>query len=429
MTREPTSLSAAQARRTALASQGLLDPAHARPTLRSVLRTVSRTQVLQIDSVNVLQRAHYMPIYSRVGPYDVTLLHRAAEQPPRRLVEYWAHVAAFMPVDLWPAMRHRMRRYRAEGHAWEGLPQNRELVASLKAEIAERGASTSRVLDEGLPRTKEHWGWNWSETKKALEYLFLAGELAVAGRTSQFERLYDLPERVLPAEVLAAPTPAPEDAHRELVRRASIALGVASETSMRDYFRMGVVETRRGIAELVEGGDLVPVQVDGWRTPAYLHRDARLPRRVESRALLSPFDPLVWERARTEALFGFRYRIEIYVPKPRRVHGYYVLPFLLGDRLVARVDLKADRATGTLLVRGTYFEAAAPADTAPQLALELARMAGWLGLSAVAVEPHGDGWRALAAEVAVASVGDAIADVTTAPSPVRHDAGELAPCT
>ena len=429
MTRGPTSLSAAQARRTALASQGLLDPPHARPTMRTLLRAVRRTMVLQIDSVNVLQRAHYMPLYSRIGPYDVSLLHRAAEQPPRRLVEYWAHVAAFMPVDLWPAMRHRMRRYRAEGHAWEGLPQNRELVASLKAEIAERGASTSRQLDAGLPRTKEQWGWNWSETKKALEYLFLAGELAVAGRTAQFERLYDLPERVLPAEVLAAPTPAPEDAHRELVRRASIALGVASEASMRDYFRMGVVETRRGIDQLVEGGDLVPVQVDGWRAPAYLHRDARLPRRVESRVLLSPFDPLVWERARTEALFGFRYRIEIYVPKPRRVHGYYVLPFLLGDRLVARVDLKADRVTGTLLVRGTHLEPAAPADTAPQLAVELARMAGWLRLSSVAVEPHGDGSRALSAEVTAQAAAGTVADVRTRTSPVFHDVGALASCT
>ena len=399
MTREPTSLSAAQARRIALAAQGFLDPAHARPTLRTVLRTVDRTMVLQIDSVNVLQRAHYMPVYSRVGPYDVDLLHRATERAPRRLVEYWAHVAAFMPVDLWPAMRHRMDHYRDQGHAWMGLPERKELVASLKAEIAERGPSTSRDLDDGLPRTKQHWGWNWSETKKALEYLFLAGELAVAGRTTQFERLYDLPERVVPREHLEAPTPSLEEAHLELVRRAAVAHGVSSLRSLADYFRMGVADTRAAVGRLVEGGELLPVRVEGWRAPAYLHRDARLPRRVHARALLSPFDPLVWERDRTESLFGFRYRIEIYVPEPQRVHGYYVLPFLLGDRLVARVDLKSDRATGTLRVRGTHTEEDAPGDTAEQLAAELGRLAGWLGLGAVVVEPRGDAWQELARHV------------------------------
>ena len=396
MTGGPAALSAAQARRIALAAQGFVDPAHARPTMRTVLRTVSRTMVLQIDSVNVLQRAHYMPVYSRVGAYDVDLLHRATERPPRRLVEYWAHVAAFMPVELWPAMGHRMRRYREEGHAWMGLPERRELVASLMAEIADRGASTSRDLDDGLPRKKEHWGWNWSETKKALEYLFLAGELAVAGRTSQFERLYDLPERVVPREHLEAPTPTVEDAHLELVRRAAVAHGVSTLRSLADYFRMGIAETRGAVDRLVESGELLPVRVEGWRAAAYLHRDARVPRRVRARALLSPFDPLVWERARTESLFGFRYRIEIYVPEAQRVHGYYVLPFLLGDRLVARVDLKGDRATGTLRVRGTHTEPDAPAETTEQLAAELARLAGWLGLGTVVVEPRGDAWRELA---------------------------------
>jgi uncharacterized protein YcaQ len=396
----PSSLTAPQARRIALAAQGFLDPAHARPTLRTVQRALGRTMVLQIDSVNVLQRAHYMPLYSRLGAYDVALLHRAAEQDPRRLVEYWAHVAAFMPVELWPAMRHRMRRYRDEGHEWMGLPDRRELVASLKAEIAERGASTSRELDDGLPRTKQHWGWNWSETKKALEYLFLAGELAVSGRTTQFERLYDLPERVVPREHLDAPTPTPEEADRELVRRAAAAHGVSDVRSLADYFRMRVDSTQQAVGTLVEDGELVPVEVEGWRTPAYLHRDARLPRKVGARALLSPFDPVVWERSRTEKLFGFRYRIEIYVREAERVHGYYVLPFLLGDTLVGRVDLKADRATGTLRVRGTYTEPGAPAETVAELAAELQRLAGWLGLETVAVEPRGDAWQALAAETA-----------------------------
>ncbi len=400
MSTAPPSLSAAQARRVALASQGFLDAAHARPTLRTLLRAVNRTTVLQIDSVNVLQRAHFMPLFSRMGAYDVGLLHRATERAPRRLVEYWAHVAAFMPVELWPAMRHRMRRYAEEGHAWMGLPERRELVASLKAEISDRGASTSRELDDGLPRTKEHWGWNWSETKQALEYLFLAGELAVAGRTAQFERRYDLPERVVPREHLDAPTPTVAEAHRELVGRAAAAHGVSSLRSLADYFRMGVADTRRAVDELVEDGVLVPVQVEGWRAPAYLHRDSRVPRKAAVAALLSPFDPLVWERERTETLFGFRYRIEIYVPEQRRVHGYYVLPFLLGDRLVARVDLKADRAAGILRVRGTHAEPDAPAETVEQLAAELGRLAGWLGLGSVAVEPRGDAWRELRHAVA-----------------------------
>jgi uncharacterized protein YcaQ len=414
----PTALSAPQARRIALASQGFLDPAHARPTMRTLLRAINRTMVLQIDSVNVLRRAHYMPLYSRIGAYDIDLLHRAAEQHPRRIVEYWAHVAAFMPVELWPVMRHRMQRYAEQGHAWMGLPERRELVASLKAELAERGAATSRALDGGLPSKKVHWGWNWSETKKALEYLFLAGEVAVAGRTSQFERLYDLPERVVPLEHLDAPTPSLEDANRELVRRAALAHGIGTVADLADYFRMGVAETRAAVRELVEAGELLPVAVEGWRPTAYLHRDARLPRRVDARALLSPFDPVVWQRSRTEALFGFRYRIEIYVPEPRRVHGYYVLPFLLGDRLVARVDLKADRVTGRLVVRGTHTEDGAPPDTFEQLAVELNDLAGWLGLGSVAVEPRGDGWQALAAETAHATV-----------DPVGRRAPELVPCT
>lgn len=390
------SLSRAQARRVALAAQGFLDAPHATPTLRTFDRTLARTGVLQIDSVNVLQRAHYMPLYARMGPYDTDLLRRAAEERPRRVVEYWVHEASFMPVDLWPLMQHRMQR--AHERAWGGpksvARENPQLLRDVLADVRERGARTARQFDAdltgGAERAKDHWGWNWSEVKKALEYLFYAGEVTVAGRNGSFERIYDLPERVVPAAVLAAPTPTPEEAHRELVRRAAASHGVASEQCLRDYYRMGAADAKRAVADLVEAGDLVPVTVEGWRRPAYLHREARLPRRVEARTLLSPFDPVVWERARTEALFDFRYRIEIYVPEPQRVHGYYVLPFLLGDALVARVDLKADRSTGTLLVPGAFAEPGAPADVADHLAAELRRLASWLGLEQIAVGERGD---------------------------------------
>jgi len=390
-------LSAAEARRVTLAAQGFLDRPHSRPTLRTLMRTVGRTGVLQIDSVNVLQRAHYMPLFSRMGLYDTALLDRASGRPPRRLVEYWAHVASFVPVDLWPFMRHRMQRYAQEGHPW--MEHNGSLIDSVLARVRDEGPRTARELDDGAPRERRHWGWNWSETKKALEYLFFAGELAVARRNSAFERVYDLPERVLPREVLDTPEPTVVEAHRELVRRAARSYGVATARDLADYYRMPVADAQKAALSLVDSGELVPVAVEGWGRPAYLHADARFPRRVDVSALLSPFDPVVWERARTERLFGFHYRIEIYVPAARRVHGYYVLPFLLGDRLVGRVDLKADRAGGTLLVNAAHTEAHAPPETAPRLAATLCDLARWLGLSRVTVLERGDLAAALQAEL------------------------------
>jgi uncharacterized protein YcaQ len=395
----PDRLTLGQARRVALAAQGFADQRPAIPTMRTFTRTLARTGVLQVDSVNLLQRAHYMPPFSRMGPYDTGMLRRAAERRPRRLVEYWAHVQALMPVGLWPVMRHRMASYRAQRGKWRVMTAKPQLEASLIAEVRERGASTARDLDAGLPRVKEHWGWNWSESRQVLDYLALVGDLAVAGRNAQFEVLYDLPERVLPPHVLAQPTPALEDANRELVRRAARSHGIGTARCLRDYYRMPAEAVQAAITDLVDAGELVPVTVEGWSQVAYLHRDARRPRRVGARALLSPFDPVVWERARTEALFGFHYRIEIYVPAGKRVHGYYVLPFLLGDRLVARVDLKADRAAGVLIVRAAHAERQAPADTADELAVELAEMSRWLGLCDVRVEPRGD--LALALDLAV----------------------------
>ena len=357
--------------------------------------------MFQIDSVNVLTRAQYLPLFSRLGPYPTALLDRAYGRAPRRLFEYWGHMASLNRVDLQPALRFRMAR---AGDAWSGVrraaAEHPDVAEWVLAEVRDRGPLTARQIELDLPaRRREHWGWNWSLVKTLLEWLFYTGQVTSARRNSAFERVYDLPERVLPRAVVAAPTPSDAEAHRVLVRVAAKAHGVGSEQCLRDYFRLGPAETRVAIAELVEVGELLPVQVQGWRRPAYLHVDARTPRRVRARGLVGPFDSLVFERARTEALFGFRYRIEIYVPEPQRVHGYYVLPFLLGDRLVARVDLKADRKAGVLLVQSAYAEPYAPAETARELATELASMADWLRLSGVAVAARGDLSAALSAAV------------------------------
>jgi len=320
----------------------------------------------------------------------VGLLARAAERRPRRLVEYWAHVQAYMPVELWPVMRHRMEHYRVRQYKWwKDVPT--DLHDGLLAEIRDRGALTARDLDTGAPRTKQHWGWNWSQARIALDYLYMTGEVAIAGRNGQFEVRYDLPERVIPADHLEAPELTVEEAHVELVLRAARSHGVATVQDLRDYYRLPLLKDAQAAVDvLVEAGELLPLRVEGWKRPAYLHRDARIPRRVRARALLSPFDPVVWERARAEALFDFFYRIEIYTPAHKRVHGYYVLPFLLGDRIAARVDLKADRGAGQLLVKGAYAEPGAPPETAEELGAELRQLADWLDLDRILVQERGD---------------------------------------
>jgi uncharacterized protein len=390
----PQRLSLAQARRVALAAQGFTDPAPLGvPDRRTLRRVVGRTGVFQIDSVNVLARAHYLPLFSRVGPYPVDLLDRAAYRAPRELFEYWGHEASLLPVDTYPLMRWRMDE--AHTDAWGGMvrvaKEQPRLVADVLEEVRRSGPLSAGEIEEangGRTKRSGPW-WDWSHVKRAIEYLFWAGEVATASRRG-FERLYDLPERVLPAAVVAAPAPSRADAQRELLLRAARSLGVADARDLRDYYRLGPADAAAGIADLVESGDLVPVQVEGWRRQAYLHSGARLPRRVDAVALLSPFDPVVWERDRTERLFGFRYRIEIYVPAPKRVHGYYVLPFLLGDRLVGRVDLKADRATSRLLVQAAYAEPHAPAETGEEMVGQLHRMAAWLGLESVVTTGRGD---------------------------------------
>jgi hypothetical protein len=390
-------VSAAQARRIAIAAQGFGspvdrdDPAQP-PTARAMLAMAARLGVIQIDSVNVLARAHYLPLFSRLGPYDTDRLDQASWRAPRRLFEYWGHEASLLPVETQPLLRWRMARARDE--AWGGMrrvaAEQPELLAQVLTDVRERGPiSAGRlVAEESRPKRTGPW-WDWSDAKRAIEFLFWSGQVTSARRRG-FERLYDLPERVLPRAVMEAPTPSEADAQRELVRIAARAFGIATERDLRDYFRLPVAAARARVAELVESGELVATSVEGWRSAAYLWPGTRIPRRTHARALVAPFDPLVWERDRTQRLFDFAYRLEIYVPAPKRVHGYYVLPFLLGDRLVARVDLKADRATGALLVQAAWAEEQAPAQTAGELAAELALMARWLGLERVEVRDRGD---------------------------------------
>ncbi|HWH28665.1 MAG TPA: crosslink repair DNA glycosylase YcaQ family protein [Mycobacteriales bacterium] len=389
----PERLSPAAARRVALAAQGFNDtPVTGAATRRHLRRVLSRTQLLQIDSVNVFERAHYLPAFSRLGPYPRRLVDDAAYRH-REVFEYWGHEASLLPVELHPLLRWRMEQA-ARGEAGWGRTrriavERPDLVAHVLQRVADEGPIGAGALHAGERRGGPWWGW--TETKVALEHLFWSGRVSTAVRTRQFERLYDLTERVLPAEVLAAPTPDEAEAHRGLVERSARAHGVATESDLRDYFRLSVAPTRIAVRELVDDGVLLPVAVEGWRQPAWLHRDAAVPRRVRASALLSPFDPLVWERARTQRLFGFTYRIEIYVPAPLRVHGYYVLPFLHDEALRARVDLKADRPAGALLVQAAHLEPGQDAaDTAAALAAQLRQAAAWQGLADVVVRPRGD---------------------------------------
>jgi uncharacterized protein YcaQ len=396
-------LSLDQARRIALAAQGLHKGRPTGPvTARAVGRTFARLQLVQIDSVNVLVRSHFLPFYSRLGNYDRDILQRMAGSHPRRMLEYWAHEASYIRPEhyqdllLWqkrswvgasrldPALRSEV-----EGKILEVLARSRPMTAS---ELTNR-------IGHVEERQTDNWGWNWNAVKRVLEHLFEAGLVSAASRTGQFERRYTLTAKVLPPALVPTADVDPAAALRRLTDAAAQAHGIGTIRCFADYFRTPVKATTQAVEHLVEQGRLEPVNVAGWGRPVFRHVESALPRQATGRALLSPFDSLVFERRRLLELFGFHYRIEIYTPEAKRRYGYYVLPFLLRDRIVARVDLKADRTGGRLLVRSAFAEPDAPADTAVELAAELALMAQWLGLPDVQVGPAGDLSAGLAKEL------------------------------
>ncbi len=388
------SLTLLQARRIALEAQGL---ARERPTrnpgTREVGRILAQVQLLQIDSVNVLSRSHYLPLFARLGSYDRTLLDRFSSRAPRRLVEYWAHEASLVLPELFPYLVTTQSRKWASAAS---LPDDVRHALSgriLELLAASRPLTAAQVQDRIGHTDQEktdQWGWNWTSAKRVLEDLFQHGLISSAGRTAQFERRYTLIEKVLPDPGLAHLEVPAADAYLHLAERAAEAVGIGTTRCIADYFRIPMKAAAAAISILVQRGTLIPVSIESWKQPAYRYAGSILPRAAKGRALLSPFDSVVFERRRLESLFNFHYRIEIYTPAEKRKYGYYVLPFLLRDCMAARVDLKADRAQGRLLVRAAHGEPSAPADTAVELAAELVLMAEWLGLDHVVVEPRGN---------------------------------------
>ncbi|ARU88986.1 winged helix-turn-helix domain-containing protein [Pseudomonas sp. M30-35] len=388
--RETQSLSLKQARRLVLAAQGFNSRQPKSVKAIHLNAAIERLGVVQIDSVNALVRSHYLPLFSRLGNYSHALLEQAAWSSgrQRKLFEYWGHEASLLPMSVYPLLRWRMRRAEQGEGIYRQLAkfgrEQQPLIRSVLQSVKERGALGAGSLAAG-DKSKGPW-WGWSDEKHALEWLFAAGHVTVAGRNG-FERLYDLPERVLPAEALNHADIDEATAQRQLLMHSAQALGVASEVDLRDYFRLDARDSKVRINELLESGELTEIAVQGWDKPGY-HPTAslKIPRKVTASALLSPFDSLVWQRQRTERLFDFRYRLEIYTPQHKRVYGYYVLPFLHNEQLLARLDLRAERAKGCLALHALHSEAGGLDDSAiAAMAEQLQRMAAWLGLASVAV--------------------------------------------
>lgn len=396
-------VSLAQARRIALAAQGFGRARTVEPGIRQLKSTIDRLGLLQLDSVNVFERSHYLPLFARLGAYDKADLDRLTFGRKSRFTEYWAHEAAVIPVEHWPLFRWRMdanrRRYSTPG-SW--VARNSAMLDWLRAELADRGAVAASEIEHDTGKGAGGW-WGWSEVKTGLEWLFRFGEAVSAGR-SRFERRYALASTALPSAVFEREV-APDDAIRELLRSSARAHGIGTLSDFADYYRIKNEAAKSAVHDLVDAGELLPVTVPGWNRPAFLHRDAHIPRRIEATALLSPFDPVVWERARAERLFGFRYRIEIYTPAHKRVFGYYTLPLLIDDRLAGRVDLKNDRQNGVLRVQSAWTEADAPPETAARLAILLRETAAWQGLERIEVMAWGDLAPALAGELGLPLTG------------------------
>jgi uncharacterized protein YcaQ len=395
-------LSIETARRIALGAQGFGAPRpEGRVDRRHVRRLFDHVQVLQVDSVNVLVRAQELPLFARLGPHPHDLLPRMLDD--HELFEYWGHQASLIPVRFQPLFRWRMEKA-AGGDSYSHVAtlarERPEFVEAMYAEVAARGPIAASQLAPERKR-RGSW-WDWDDVKIALEYLFWSGRVT-ARRGRNFERMYDLPERVIPKEVLALPSPGEAEAKRELALLAARALGVATIADLASYWILKPTPLRALVAELVEDEELLPVHVDGWKDTAYVLPGTRVPRRIDAASLISPFDSLAWERKRLARVFDFEYRIEIYTPARKRVFGYYVLPFLFGERLVARVDVRADRAKSRLMVPGAYAESHVPVDALPALATELWLLAQWLDLADVVVGDRGDLARMLRAEVKRAS--------------------------
>ncbi len=393
------SLTIGEARRVALAAQGFIGEDRTAPvTWTHMKRQLAGLHLLQIDSVNVLCRSHYLPLYSRLGVYDrATLDRRSLERKNRALFECWAHEASLVRMELHPLMRWRMDRARRGDGTYKAMDsfgkQNRKYLRDVLAFIDGNGPTAQSDLPE--QHKGEGGWWGWSKNKLALETLFDQG-LLTTSRRDGFERIYDVPERVIPADVLAMPTPPEREVMRELTVLSALALGIGTAFDLRDYFRLPIADAARALAECVEDGTIVPVKVDGWSKQGYVHKDSKVPRKAGASTLVSPFDPICWYRDRAERLFGFHYRIELYTPAPKRKFGYYVLPFLHGDHFAGRACLKSDRANSTLLVNTAHLEHGKDEqETSEALVMELRRLATWLELDSIHVAGKGNLARAL----------------------------------